>query len=294
MHWQTVDMSGLGNYVIKHIAMGEGQVVLGRPLSRLYAGSEDDLFYSSSSGRWWDSIKGRDRTLVLPYLTNIYLSLNDTLPPNYIRTYGTRNSDGSDMTLSPIGLAPNTHVWVPQTSPFAVPTGMYFERYFNAHDEFEVRLVSQATHLPGQQMAQLTQVQTLTSVSAGEAAQGVVQVMQRWLRANSVPKTLITIESSFATPNSRLRSLRPTHRVSLVGSIAISDLSSGGVPVSTEVLNFSGSEVLYVLSHAMKKGPANTVTTTTVLSPVLVETPLTPADLSLAQSESIRNIRVFR
>jgi hypothetical protein len=294
LNWQTVDVgAGLGNYAVKSLALGEGQVILGRPLNRVFAATDDDVLYSSSSGRWWDTIKGRDRTLLLPYLTNIYLSLHNTLPDNRIRTYGTKNADGSTMTSSPLGLASSTHVYVPSSSPYAIPQGYYFERYFDQHQEFQVRLVSQTAHLPGQQMSQLPQVQSTTSVRAVDASASVATVVKRWLQQHAQARTHLTIESSFATAGSVLRTLRPTHRAALVGSVAVQDVSSAGHVTTTRVIDFSGTEPLYVISHSIKMS-GSVATTTTVLSPTLLEQPQTPEDLAAAQADAIRNVRVWR
>jgi hypothetical protein len=60
------------------------------------------------------------------------------------------------------------------------------------------------------------------------------------------------------------------------------------------VFKFTGSETLYVLSHSCRKGPGKTVVTTTVLSNLLMTTPLDPSSIATGLTQQIHNVRVFK
>jgi hypothetical protein len=300
--WQKADMGGLGNYAIRQIVMGQGQNVLSKGVNRLYATTDNDLLYSCDSGRYWDQLAGREKTTMGPHLSRITLGIHDangtgtgyTLPSNNVRTWGTKNSDGTNMTSSPLGLASNTHVYVPSANADAIPQGYFVERYLNARLDFEYRLRRQGAHLPGQQMSQLPELQTGPALAANDASAGVITVAKRWMQQEAVSRTQITLQSAFSTQQSCLRTLRPTHLCHLVGQIQVKDLSSAGTPVTTNVLNFSGSEALYCISHSVKKGPGNTAVATTVLSPQLLAQPIGENDLALALADSVHAVRVWR
>jgi hypothetical protein len=312
LNWRRVSLGGLDDFALERFQMGESQTILGRNVNRLYTVADNDLLTSNSSGRWWLATKGRERTLVGVYLSQLTWSINNaqgsgtgkTLPHNRIRTWGTTNADGTNMTTSPVGAASTTHVYVPHTAviqtadgtnvPAYIPRGLYWERFLDGHGDFSYRLVSQKCHIPGTQISSLAEFVSNQAVSALSASQGLVLTARRFMLQHGQPVVHITIESHFSQTDAALRKLRPTHKVSLVGDITITDISSAGAAVSSEVFKFNGSEALWCLSNQMRKGPGKTVITTTVLSNLLMTTPLDPSQIATGLADQIHNVRVFR
>jgi hypothetical protein len=312
--WKSAnDQGGLANYNIKGIAAPESQNILGTTTNRIFCTTEDDLLYSNSSGRWWQTIKGRDRTDMGPYLSGLTLAIADangvgtgnTLPYNRVRTWGTTTASGDDMTASPIGAADTTHVHVsagslaghqfvpPPADAEPLPQGYYLERYLDQHLDYQYRLVNQACPFPGLQMAQLPELQSNASVDAYTASKAVVTVAKRWLPQHASPQTVLTVESSFSTTGAALRTVRPTHLVTVDGTVQIADVSSAGQAVTTRIWEADGAP-MYVLSHTIRKGPGMTAVTTTELGTQLFAKLPSETDIANALADSVSALKVWR
>jgi hypothetical protein len=303
--------SGLGDFAISFIMAGTVQTVLGRALTRIFAGAKRSFLISANSGdNWkdlladkldlgpfWYALAGQSITGSLggpggPWPDSTLGALGSTsgLATNATSVgsiLGATAQQASSGNLSPAGATDTggtgTVLPVPTHNPRQLPSGWIWARRLDEQSQFTFRLVNLNSQAPyaGMQWSELSELQANADVGVITASEQIALVVWRWLYGASIPRIQLTLNSSITQTNAAARDLYPGDKVGV----------RYNPPGWTAVLALNTT--LYVQKHTIGKASRDAaIKTTTNVSNSLEATNLDPHAAAAAEADRLtRRIR---
>jgi hypothetical protein len=281
--WHScTDQSAIGSATVSLFTMGAEQTVLSRQLTRLYAGGGNAIYQSNTGGIWWRNLLN-DLLDLGPFWVELARQCGDIPYPDNLRSnLGTLG-----------GFVPDsfgTTVPVPNGNPRQLPPGYLWSRRLDEHSDFTYRLVNLGSSDPhnGIEFAELSELQTNALMGAITASERLALTHVRWLSNASTPQTRMALHSAFWTQEAKLRTTRPTHRI----TAQIVEKFTGADGTLRTLLNLNTP--LWVLEHTIRRGQNGDAESESLVSSVQHATPPTPDEYAKSLTTTLKNLKRYR